>query len=261
MEHHSTAKGRVARTRKSRAEKVNDGSQLIANETKTSMEKYNTGWFKPTAVQAEAINVFNDKDLILLQGVSGSGKSTTAIAYALKALSAGLYRQIIFIKTASETTDDPIGYLPSTAEDKISVHMNAMRSIFHEFMSKAKLELEEKRGKIQFTIPNFIAGKTISNSLVLIDESQMISPNILKLLTERCGEGSKYIVMGDKAQCYSAKKREDGFSHLVKLMTTKNEEGKLESKYPIVGYVEFTAKDNVRSELSRLIVEVYEKGL
>lgn len=259
MEH-----GRPKRQRKTkdqvRSDKQMEGMRQIADETKTAGERYNVSWFQPTEAQKEAIYSFCTNDLSLLQGASGSGKSTTAIAFALKELAANRYRQIVFIKTPSETSDDQIGFLPNSAEDKISVHMDAMRTIFHEFMSKAKLELEEKRGKIQFTIPNFIAGKTLSDSLVIIDESQMISPQILKLLTERCGEGSKYIVLGDKAQCYSAKKRPDGFSHLVKLLTKVNEDGVRESKYPIVGYVELHAKDNVRSDLSRLIVEVFENS-
>jgi len=263
MEMHSNAKQRVKRTRKDRmdirADKVNDGNQQIIDERKTAAEKFNTGWFKPTDKQMLALDCYEVNDLSLIQGVSGSGKSTTAIYYALKALSVGKYRQIIFIKTASETTNDPIGFLPNSAEDKISVHMDAMRSIFHEFMSKSKLELEEKRGKIQFTIPNFIAGKTLSNSLVLIDEAQMICPNIMKLLIERCGEGSKYIVMGDRAQRYSAKKRDDGFTHLVNLMTDKDENGVRHSKYDTVGYLEFGAEDNVRSGLSKLIVKVYDE--
>lgn len=252
-------KQRVRRTKEQiRQDKVNAGNKQLVDETKHSAEKYNTGWFKPTEKQQLALDCYASNDLSLMQGVSGSGKSTTAIYYALKELAAGHYRQLIFIKTCSETSDDPIGFLPNGADEKISVHMEAMRSIFHEFMSKAKLELEEKRGRIQFTIPNFIAGKTVSDSIVLIDESQMISPNILKLLIERCGEGSKYIVMGDRAQRYSAKKRDDGFTHLVKLMTEKDEEGFRQSKYDIVGYVEFGAEDNVRSGLSKLIVQVYD---
>lgn len=260
MEHHSTAKGRVARTRKSRAEKVNDGSQLIADETKTSMEKYNTGWFKPTPAQAEIIDSLYNNPLTLIDASSGVGKSTTVIYHALKQLAAGKYRQIVFIKTANESCDDPIGFLPNSAADKISVHMEATRSIFTEFMSKAKLELEEKRGKIVLAIPNFLQGKTLSNSFVIIDESQSISPPILKLLLERCGENSTYAVLGDKFQCYSYKKRENGLRYLINKVTEINEDGERVSKEPLIGYVELTSKENMRSELSRRIVEIFEEG-
>jgi hypothetical protein len=38
------------------------------------------------------------------------------------------------------------------------------------------------------------------------------------------------------------------------------EEDKLISKEPLIGYVEMTAKDNMRSELSRRVVEIFEGG-
>lgn len=138
--------------------------------------------------------------------------------------------------------------------------MQAMRSIFWQFMSKAKLELEEKRGRIRFDIPNFIAGETLSDSLVILDESQSFSPTTMKLLLERCGEGSTYAVLGDKSQTYSAKKRLDGFTDFVNKVTAVDDEGEVYSVEPLIGFVKLTAKDNVRSELSRRIVEIYEES-
>lgn len=223
-------------------------------------EQYDTSWFKPTEAQKEIIYSMCTNVLTVVQGSSGTGKSTTAIAQALKELKSGRYRQIIFIKTPNEVGDDQIGFLPNSAQDKISVHMQAMRSIFWQFMSKAKLELEEKRGRIRFDIPNFIAGETLSDSLVILDESQSFSPTTMKLLLERCGEGSTYAVLGDKSQTYSAKKRLDGFTDFVNKVTAVDDEGEVYSVEPLIGFVKLTAKDNVRSELSRRIVEIYEES-
>lgn len=264
LEHSTNAKQRVRRTRKSkddvRADKVNDGNKLIADETKASAEKYNTSWFKPTEKQQELIQSLIENPLTLCDASSGVGKSTTVIYHALKALAAGHYRQIIFIKTPNESSDDAIGFLPNSAEDKISVHMEATRSVFRDFMSKAKLELEEKKERIVLTIPNFIQGRTLTNCFVIIDEAQSVSPHILKLLLERCGEGSTYAVLGDKFQCYSFKKRENGLKYLIDRVTELNSEDTRVSKEPLIGYVEMTAKDNMRSELSRRVVEIFEGG-
>jgi len=262
LEHSSNGKQRVKRTRRTaeqvRADKVNDGSRQIADETKAASEKYNTGWFKPTEKQLALVDSLHNNPLTLCDSSSGTGKSTTVIYHALKELAAGHYRQIIFIKTPNESSDDAIGFLPNSADDKISVHMEATRSVFRDFMSKAKLELEEKRERIVLTIPNFIQGRTLTNCFVIIDEAQSISPNILKLLLERCGEGATYAVLGDKFQCYSFKKRENGLRYLIDRVTEVNEDGIRVSKEPLIGYVEMTAKDNMRSELSRRVVEIFE---
>lgn len=253
-------KQRVQRTRKAKAEKIVDGQQQILDETKTAKEKFNTGWFNPTEAQKRLIKSMQENPLTLCDASSGVGKSTTVIYHALKELSAGNYSQIVFIKTPNESSDDPIGFLPNSATDKISVHMEATRSVFRDFMSKAKLELEEKREKIVLTIPNFIQGKTLTNCLVVIDEAQSISPKILKLLLERCGEDSTYVVLGDKYQCYSYKKRDNGLKDLVNKVTELDENGVRVSKEPLIGYVEMTAKDNMRSDLSRRVVEIYEES-
>lgn len=242
-----------------REDKVNDGNLQILDETKTAKERYNTGWFIPTEPQLKIIQSMKDNPLTLVDASSGVGKSTTVIYHALRELMAGNYRQIIFIKTPNESSDDPIGFLPNSANDKISVHMEATRSVFRDFMSKAKLELEEKREKIVLTIPNFIQGKTLNDAFVIIDESQSISPKILKLLLERCGENSTYAVLGDKFQCYSNRKRENGLSYLIKKVTEIDEDGYRISKEPLIGYVELTAKDNMRSDLSRRVVEIFEE--
>lgn len=261
MERGGNVKQRVRRTKDQvRQDKVNAGNKQLVDETKHSAEKFNTGWFKPTEKQLELIDSLSVNPLTLCDSSSGTGKSTTVIYHALKELSAGHYRQIIFIKTPNESSDDAIGFLPNSAEDKISVHMEATRSVFRDFMSKAKLELEEKREKIVLTIPNFIQGRTLTNCFVIIDEAQSISPNILKLLLERCGEGSTYAVLGDKFQCYSFKKRENGLRYLIDRVTELNDEGIRISKEPLIGYVEMTAKDNMRSELSRRVVEIFEGG-
>lgn len=250
---------RVRRTKEQiRLDKINAGSRQLADETKHSAEKFNTGWFKPTDKQHELIESLATNPLTLCDASSGVGKSTTVIYHALKELAAGRYRQIIFIKTPNESSDDAIGFLPNSADDKISVHMEATRSVFRDFMSKAKLELEEKREKIVLTIPNFIQGRTLTNCFVIIDEAQSISPNILKLLLERCGEGSTYAVLGDKFQCYSFKKRDNGLKYLIERVTELDDEGIRVSKEPLIGFVEMTAKDNMRSELSRRVVEIFE---
>jgi len=252
---------RKTRQRKvTRTDKVMDGQQQILDETKTSKEKFNTSWFVPTEAQKRLIKSIQDNPLTLCDASSGVGKSTTVIYHALKELAAGNYSQIVFIKTPNESSDDPIGFLPNSATDKISVHMEATRSVFRDFMSKAKLELEEKREKIVLTIPNFIQGKTLTNCFVVIDEAQSISPKILKLLLERCGEDSTYVVLGDKYQCYSYKKRDNGLKDFINKVTELDENGVRVSKEPLIGYIEMTAKDNMRSDLSRRVVEIYEEG-
>lgn len=134
------------------------------------------------------------------------------------------------------------------------MHFEAMRSIFHTFMTKEKLTMEEANGHIEFTIPNFIAGRTIDNAIFILDESQLLSPGTTKLLLERAGNNCKVVIMGDKAQNYACKHRDDGFTDFVNRFTFMGE-----STMPSMGYVKLVNEDNMRSPLSRDIVSLYEK--
>ena len=128
-----------------------------------------------------------------------------------------------------------------------------MRTIFTDFMSKGKLECEEKRGRIQFTIPNFIAGKTFYDTILIIDESQTISPMTMKLLLERVSDSCTVVVLGDKAQRYAKNKRADGLTDLISKIT--NQDGVCVEDNMAV--IVLGSESNVRGRLSKRIVELY----
>lgn len=239
--------------------KTQAGMDAIFSEQAAASLDSDLSWFKPTEAQKEITLSMCCNELTAVQGSSGTGKSTTAIWQALQDLKRGMYDKILFIKTPNESGSDTIGYLSGDADQKLEVHFDAMRSIFHTFMKKEKLKFEEKRGRIEFTIPNFIQGRTFDRTLMIIDEMQSINRDTSKLLLERAGIDTRIVVLGDKNQRYSAKKRDDGFTDFVSRITVEDEDGELQSKEPTMGYIKLTAKDNMRSELSKRVVELYEE--
>lgn len=251
-------KGGLSRVDRRRQEREMAGNQEIADDQKTASENFKLDWFKPNVEQKEIIYSMCTNDLTLVQGSSGTGKSTTAIYQALSDLKRGCYKKIYFIKTPSEDGDDMIGFLKGNPDEKLTVHFDAMKSIFHTFMSKAKLEAEEKAGRIEFSIPNFIAGKTLDHALVILDEGQKFSPNTMKLLLERAGKDTRIVLLGDKKQRYAHNNREDGLTQFVEMITRIDESNKRVSKEDTMGYIELPSSMNMRSPLSKRIVELYE---
>lgn len=247
-----------SRKRNTHESKALEGTRLIVEEQKAQREEYKLDWFHPTEKQQEIIYSMVEDDLTIVSASSGCGKSTTVIYQALKELKLGSYKRILFVKTPNESSDDAIGYLPSDIDAKLMVHFEATKGIFQQFMSKAKLEMEEKRGRIVFKIPNFIQGSTWDDTLFILDEWQNCSPQITKLVMERAGKNSKICVMGDKRQRYSNKKRADGFTDFVNMVTSVDSEGRY-STVDTIGYVEMFADDNMRSALSKLVVSLYEE--
>jgi len=240
------------------SKRVSLEAHKVADDARKHASHYKLDWFTPTKMQREIQVSYYHNDLTAVQGSSGTGKSTTVIHLALSDLKDKRYGKIVFCKTPAELGDDKIGFLSGSANEKLATHFDSMRSIFHSFMTKEKLVMEEAHGVIEFTIPNFIAGKTIDNAIFIIDEAQLLSGGTMKLLLERAGLNTKVVVLGDRAQTYAASKRTDGFTDFVKRITVV-EDGHRISDETTMGYVELKAGDNMRSPLSRRVVELYEE--
>ena len=222
---------------------------------KSSTEKYNLNWFKPVGRQQDIVDAIDQYDWVGVKAPSGCGKTTTVVWKALNLLGKG-YRKIVFVKNPTEAGDDQIGYLTGNESSKLEPHFDSMRGVFLDFMNKEKLESDEKNGNIQFKIPNFLLGATLSDAIVILDECQTYSPNTLKLLMERVDDSCKLIVLGDHNQRYSVKKREDGFTDLLNRITDVDSQGRYSTE-PLFKYVEMTTNENKRGAISKRVTEIY----
>lgn len=228
--------------------------------------QYSLNKFKLDGKHKEIAESMYNVEATVVQGVSGVGKTTVVVQTALKMLGENNeYNKIIFVKNPTESGDDKIGYLKGDENEKLQAHFESMRSVFLEFMSLGVLESAEKNDNIEFLIPNFVQGRTFKNAIVIIDESQNMSPQTLKLVMERCGDDTKLIVLGDKAQTYAVDKRKDGFTDFVHRITdvvveldeNGSENKKRVSKEELFHYVELDSSMNKRSPLSKRVTEIY----
>lgn len=233
------------------------GEQQQSVVNTSSGEKYKTDWFHPQGKQREIWEAMDASDWVGVQAPSGCGKTTTVVCKALNLLGKG-YRKIVFVKNPTEAGDDQIGFLTGNETNKLEPHFESMRSVFLDFMSKGKLESDEKNGNIQFKIPNFLLGATLSDAIVILDECQTYSPNTMKLLMERVDDSCKLICLGDKNQQYSVKKRQDGFTDLLNRVTEVDaEDGERYSIEALFEYVELTTNENQRGAISKRVTELY----
>ena len=250
--------GQIVGTKQERHER---GNEQLRVERDIAREEFNLSWFQPSVKQKEIIESINNKACTLIDGRSGTGKSTTTIFHALRALQSGRYRKIIFIKTPTQLGVDDVGFL-GTNEAKFDFPLIAMRSIFESFMSKEKLEMEEKKGRIEFMFPNWLGGQTFSHSIVIIDEMQWFNPEMVKLVLERCDASTKVVCLFDSKQRYANKQREDGANDLLNKVTIIDEETATRvvkaQENTLFGYVHLDHSENRRGALSKRITELYD---
>lgn len=157
--------------------------------------------------QAFAMQAMLDEeiDLAVLLGAAGSGKTLIALACALElVIEEGRYNKIIVTRSTPPVAED-IGFLPGTEEEKMTPWLSAIQDnleAMHEQderpQSSVKYAIE--KANIQFKSLNFIRGRSIQNAIVLIDESQNLTPQQLKTILTRCGKNTKMVCLGNLAQ-------------------------------------------------------------
>lgn len=144
-------------------------------------------------------------DLVILTGPAGCGKTLLALASALEqVIERGLYDKIIVTRSTPEIAES-IGFLPGTEEEKMAPWLAAITDSLevlhkHDESMNGSLDYIMEKANIQFKSVNFMRGRSIQNSLVLLDECQNLTASQLKTIITRCGEGTKLVCSGNLAQ-------------------------------------------------------------
>jgi len=95
----------------------------------------------------------------------------------------------------------------NTMEEKLAPWFQAIMDNFEMLFSnkvggdwKRDLEMFRKKGRIEMEAITYIRGRSIPNSIILIDECQNLSKEEVKTILTRAGENTKIILTGDIEQ-------------------------------------------------------------
>lgn len=167
-------------------------------------------------------------DLVILDGVAGSGKSLLAIAAGMEmVLNQKQYHEIMFTRSPISVGND-MGHLPGTIEEKMAPWCGALFDNMEMLIDTSDMSKIQKDGtkvimqnKIKMAAMMHMRGRSLSNKWVIIDEVQNISIPEFKVLLTRAGEGAKLICMGDTAQIDN--KKLDSNSNALSYLIYKSE--------------------------------------
>ena len=172
---------------------------------------------------------------VTLAGRAGTGKSIVTLAYAMEKLGSK-YEKVLILKPIVPVGQD-LGYLPGELSEKLEPwtksFMDSLDIIFDakdEFMKDGKrvkgknYDLLQQTGQLEFQPLTFMRGRSIQNTLIILDESQGTSQHEIKTLITRVGEGSKLICLGDIDQIDAPylDKQNNGLTYLIEKGKTSN---------------------------------------
>ena len=173
--------------------------------------------------------------LVIIQGMAGTAKTFYSLAVGLDKVynnSSNEYRRIIVCRPNAQFDDD-IGFLPGDEKEKIAPLMRPIIDNLEQILDsdeekryEDEAELSDKiaevfeRGIIQTEALNFIRGRSIVKTYLIIDEAQNMTPNQVKGIITRAGKDTKIILLGDPKQIDKPflDEKTNGLSYAAKYM-------------------------------------------
>jgi len=175
-----------------------------------------------------------------------------AIYAALKQLKAGEYEKIMYLRSPVDSSEKGIGFLPGDFDSKIINYMIPLDEKLNKFIEYHDIQKLYEHDKIEHTVNSFIRGRSIENTIVIVDEIQNFTRKEALSVLSRTEETAKIIAIGDHMQS------DIGLSScLSKLMIMFGEDSRAEENG--VAIFTFDNEDIVRSKLTRYIVEIFER--
>ena len=230
-----------------------DTSPYIFQREKISLD-LNIRELPWTEKQKSIIKLFLDKNTkaLFLKGVAGTSKTLTAMYCGLQLLNKRRVSDLILVRSAVESSDAKLGYLPGDIDSKISVYMTPFQDKFNELLPKPQIIALEKDQRLISCPISYARGLHFAAKFVCVDEMQNLSRKEILLILSRIGEYSKVFLCGDPDQSDLPPGR-SGFTEAYELFN--NEESRQQGIY----CMEFTEEDIVRSEFCKFITQKFKQ--
>jgi phosphate starvation-inducible PhoH-like protein len=180
-------------------------------------------------------------------GPAGTGKTYLAMAMATAALLSGEVARIILTRPVVEA-GEKLGFLPGGLMEKVDPYLRPLFDALYDMMDTERLADHLARGTIEVAPLAYMRGRTLNDSLVVLDEAQNTSPEQMKMFLTRLGFGAKMIVTGDITQIDLPRGQRSGLVNVREVLAS----------IPDIAFVYFDSQDVVRHKLVQNIVSAYK---
>jgi phosphate starvation-inducible PhoH-like protein len=187
--------------------------------------------------------MFQKQDVTFLSGVAGTAKTYLASAFAIHECLQN--RKKIIICRPIVEAGESLGYLPGDFQEKVDPYMRPIYDSINKLIGSGA-QMEKVEGNIEVAPIAFLRGRTLDDSVCILDEAQNATTKQLILFLSRLGKNSKMIITGDPTQ--SDIGEESGFMKIVNALDSLSG----------IGIMKFSKVDIVRHPLVNSILEKLE---
>ena len=202
---------------------------------------------KPKTIgQKEYVDSISQNTVTIGVGPAGTGKTYLAVAAAVAAFRERKINRIILTRPAVEA-GERLGFLPGDLQSKVDPYLRPLYDALFDMLGAETYQKYLERGNIEVAPLAYMRGRTLDDSVIILDEAQNTSCEQMKMFLTRMGFGSKMVITGDATQIDLPADKLSGLKQAVRVL--KNVEG--------IGICELTDQDVVRHVMVQRIIKAY----
>lgn len=222
------------------------------NKIKNEIEIYQR---ELTIKQKQFLELALDKNtkMMFVSGPAGTSKTYMSILAALTLLNQKRVSDLLYLRSAVESSDSKLGFLPGEADEKMAPYIQPLLEKLSELTNKASIDSLQKEERLDSIPIGFLRGLNWNARCIVADEAQNMTHKELVTLVTRIGEFSKVFILGDPDQSDI-----NGKSGFLKMMNCFDDS---ESKENGIHTFKFTEEDIVRSVLVRFIIKKLKQSV
>lgn len=201
-------------------------------------------------VESKCIMIDDPEHLYITDNYIVTHNTFLSCAEALKLVKGkSRFKRIVLVKSIVPLKNEEIGHLPGDLKEKMAPIMESFTDNIRKIVGRARMEKLMELGVIEIVPIAFARGRSIDNSIILIDEAQNISMDNIRTLMTRIGSNSKMVIMGDVRQKDIRNKKDSSLE--IVLNKFKDVEG--------FGTVELREQEDVvRNPIIKVIEDIFE---
>lgn len=194
-------------------------------------------------VQKRMGKLIAEKEIVLVAGSPGTGKTIVACAEALTLLKKypDTYRSIVMVKSVTGLQEEDLGYMKGTLDEKMEPHLYSFISNMTKLVGQATVRRMRDEGYLTVMPISFMRGVNLDNCVVLVDEAQNILLRNMRTILTRIGTDCKMVILGDTEQSDMRRTSESALAAVVEMFS--------DGSVPGVGVVQFGDEHIVRNPI------------
>ena len=203
--------------------------------------------FPRTINQAWYILGMRSQDISFCVGPAGTGKTYLAIAEALRLVLSKKIRKLVLTRPVVEAGES-LGFLPGDLTQKINPYLRPLYDAMESLIPYETIRRMEETRSIEIAPLAYMRGRSLNDSMIVLDEAQNTTKEQMKMFLTRIGQGARAIITGDITQIDLPKRIDSGLLHALSILSGM--EG--------IHIAYLNTADVVRNTLIKKIIQAYD---